>query len=265
MFRYDEETHVERVADGRYEGQLVPEWNIGDNPNGGYLISIVMNALNDALPHPDPVTVTTHYLRPGVANAPCEVQVDVIRTGRSLSTARATLVQEGKPRLEVLASFGDLSQSVGVSHELTLPAPSIPDPDSCPQREGNLQGIELPISQRLDVRLHPELAVPGESGRAEMAGWIRFADGRDPDTRSLLLFCDAFPPSPLGKLGLVGWVPTVELTVHVRRRPAPGWIQSRFVTEDLQNGRMIESGAQWDSEGQLVSQNRQIGLVMQAD
>jgi acyl-CoA thioesterase len=94
---------------------------------------------------------------------------------------------------------------------------------------------------------------------------IRFIDGRAPDTRSLLLFTDSFPPSPLAKLGSVGWVPTLELTVHVRRRPAPGWIVAELRTDDLNEGRMVETGALWDSEGKLVAQSRQIGLVMKRE
>ena len=98
-----------------------------------------------------------------------------------------------------------------------------------------------------------------------MSGWIRFRDGRAPDTLAALLFADAFPPSVFGLLGMVGWVPTVELTVHVRRRPAPGWMLGQFRTHDLSDGRMIEDGALWDSQGQLVVQSRQLGLVRFAD
>ena len=47
-------------------------------------------------------------------------------------------------------------------------------------------------------------------------------------------------------LGDVGWAPTVELTVHIRQRPAPGWILGEFKTDHLAGGRMIESGALWD-------------------
>ena len=63
-------------------------------------------------------------------------------------------------------------------------------------------------------------------------------------------------------LGAIGWVPTIELTVHVRRRPAAGWIVGQFRTEDLLDGRMVENGALWDSTGALIAQSRQIGLVL---
>ena len=59
------------------------------------------------------------------------------------------------------------------------------------------------------------------------------------------------------------WVPTIELTVHVRRRPASGWMFAHLACEDLSGGRMIESGMLWDSSGALIAQSRQLGLVMQ--
>jgi acyl-CoA thioesterase len=263
--QYDDETAVERIDEHRFKGRVNGAWNIGDNPNGGYLLSLTSRALQAAVDHPDPLSITTHYLRPGLAEAECEIEVDVIRTGRTLSTARARLVQEGKARLEVLAAFSDLSVPAGVDAEISMPKPALPDPEDCLQRSAETQGVQLPILDRLDTRLDPACAVPGGSDAAVMQGLIRFIDGRAPDARSLLLFTDSFPPSPLPLLGTIGWVPTLELTVHVRRRPAPGWITARFQTDDLHEGRMVETGALWDSTGQLVAQSRQIGLVMKRD
>tara|TARA_R110002072_G_scaffold1369_5_gene11240 strand:+ start:7845 stop:8642 length:798 start_codon:yes stop_codon:yes gene_type:complete len=264
VFQFDRDIAVKQVEPGRWQGHISAAWNIGENPNGGYLVSIAINALKQSLPHPDPVSITTHYLRPGASNQDCDIQIEVIRTGRTLSTARATLSQAGKVKLEVLAVFGNLDESVGTDHELTIPAPGIAMVDQCIDRDGQSQGIELPIASRLDTRLDPACAVPGNSPHAVLNGWNRFHDGRAPDTCSLPLFCDTFPPSPFALLGVVGWVPTVELTVHVRRRPAPGWIQAQFESSDLYQGRMIENGCLWDSTGALVAQSRQIGLVMQA-
>ena len=64
-------------------------------------------------------------------------------------------------------------------------------------------------------------------------------------------------------MGSVGWVPTIELTVHVRRRPAPGWVLARFECDDLAGGRMIETGSLWDSSGALVARSRQLGLLLE--
>lgn len=261
MNQFDDETAVRQIGGELWAAHVSPAWNIGDNPNGGYLISIALNAVLQSVPHPDPVSLTTHFLRPGVPGEDCEISVDVIRSGRTLSTARASLAQDGKVRLEILAALSDLDQPAGVDTELAVAVPDLPAPEDCPQRSEQTQGIHLPILGRLDTRLHPGQAIPGASDRAEISGYIRFADGREPEARALPLFTDAFPPSPLSLLGTIGWVPTLELTVHVRRRPAPGWIRARFQAQDLHEGRMIESGALWDSNGALVAQSRQLGLV----
>ena len=262
---FDEETQVSELNSGQWRGFVHGHWNIGDNPNGGYLVSIAQRAMRQNIPHADPLSTTTHFLRPGVADEECVVDVDVVRIGRSMSTVRATLLQQGKARLTVLSVFGDLSQSAGVEVHWSPDAPSVPAPDTCELRSGETQGIHLPILERLEVRLKPEHARAGSNSVAELWGWIRHADGRDADVSCLSLFADAFPPSPFTTLGVVGWVPTVELTTHVRARPAPGWIKACFQTQDLKDGRMIEDGRLWDSSGQLVAQSRQLGLVMAQD
>ena len=102
-----------------------------------------------------------------------------------------------------------------------------------------------------------------DSDRSELYGWIKFCDSTSVDSLALALFSDAFPPSIFSKLGRVGWVPTVELTVHVRNIPKEGWIMGHFFTDDLQNGSMVETGRLWDSDGRLVAQSRQLALMKQ--
>jgi acyl-CoA thioesterase len=263
-FQFDEETRLQPDGDGLWSGFVHAGFNIGGNPNGGYLAAIAVEAARRAVPaHPDPLSVTLHYLRPGLADQPCSVEVAVLRTGRTLSTVRATLRQSGEARLELLAALGDLS--AGSGPDLELPAPDMPSPERCVGRSPSEQGLDLPILGRVDIRLHPDEARAGAAGRPEVSGWVRFRDGRPPDPLSTLLFCDAFPPAVFGLLGSVGWVPTVELTVQVRRRPSPGWMLGRFRTQDMVGGRLIEDGLLWDSAGQLVAQSRQLALVRLAD
>ena len=265
LFEFEHDTRVKRVDDHCFKGRVVAGWNIGENPNGGYLISIVTAAIAQAIDQPDPLSFTAHFLRPGVPETECEVFVDVVRQGRTLSTVRASLWQLGKQRVEVISSYGDLATLAGVDSDITIKMPQMPPPRSCIARNEDLQGIDIPMINKLHVMMHPDQAQPGQSGVPEISGWVRLVDEREPDPRSLLLFCDAFPPSPFGKLGMVGWVPTIEITIHVRRRPSPGWVLGSFRTDDLMDGRMIETGALWDSTGALVADCRQIGLVLQRD
>ena len=261
MYQFDQDTQVKKESAGCFLGRVDSGWNIGDNPNGGYLVSIVDSAARALVSHPDPVSLTTHFLRPGIPDESCLINVEVVRSGRTMTTVRANLVQEHKVRLAVLAVYTDLSLPIGVDSDITVPELQMQPPEHCIARTGDLQGIDIALMSKLDVRVQPELAIPGESGKPQIGGWIRHKDGRDPDVSSLLLFVDSFPPSPLGALGAVGWVPSVELTVHIRRRPAPGWIKASLQTEDLIGGWMIETGCLWDSAGVLVAQSRQLALV----
>jgi hypothetical protein len=89
---------------------------------------------------------------------------------------------------------------------------------------------------------------------------MRFADGREPDLLSLPLFVDAVAPAAL-ELGLRRMT-TVELTVHLRARPAPGWLAFRTATRYLAGGYFEEDAEIWDSAGRLVAQSRQLALVL---
>jgi hypothetical protein len=74
------------------------------------------------------------------------------------------------------------------------------------------------------------------------------------------LFADALPP-PIFNVIDVGWVPTIELTVHVRARPASEWLRAVLRTRFLFGGLLEADGELWDDAGTLVAQSRQIAAV----
>jgi acyl-CoA thioesterase len=262
-WHFDAETGGEPDGPGRWRVRVSPHWNIADNPNGGYAAALVGRAMAQVAGHEAPITMTTHFLRPAVAGADATVEARLVRAGRRTSTVEGTLVQDGTERLRVLAAFAELTAGAGEGEALlAMDPPELPPPEECRSRLTLEQGVTLPIAERVEVRIHPDLADPGSAGRAEVAGWIRLADGRPTDAAVLPLLADAFPPSLFGLLGRVGWVPTVELTVHVRARPHPGWVRARFVTRDLRQGRLVEDGDLWDQDGTLVARSRQLALLL---
>ena len=60
---FERDTAVRRDGDG-WTADLQPRWNVGNNPNGGYLLAIAVRAMQEETGRPDPVTVTAHYLSP---------------------------------------------------------------------------------------------------------------------------------------------------------------------------------------------------------
>ncbi|MET7480918.1 thioesterase family protein [Streptomyces sp. NPDC005648] len=274
---FDRDTALTRRAPGVYDIDLSAGWTIINAVNGGYLLAVLGRALADALPHADPFTISAHYLtasQPG----PAVVRTDVVRTGRTLSTGQASLFQydeQGREveRLRVLASYGDLD-SLPDDVRTTAAPPAFPPLDDCfgPQDASDVplpSGGPAPlpgssaIADRLMIKLDPATlgwALGAPSGKGEMRAWFGLADGRDADPLSLLLAVDALPPTAF-EIGLKGWVPTVELTVHVRCRPAPGPLRVSITTRNLAGGFLEEDAEVWDSADRLVAQSRQLARV----
>jgi acyl-CoA thioesterase len=258
-FAFDRGVAVRSLGRGRYGAEIEPRWNIADAPNGGYLLSVALSAVAHELPHPHPFAVSAHYPKrtePG----PAEAEVEVVRIGRGMSTARAILRQQDAPRVLVTATYGDLDAMQGPT-SIQAERPDFPPPDECVKAAGPNAPEFL---RQFDLRLTPDTAawaVSSPSGVAEAAGWIRFADGREPDPASLPLMSDAFPPTVFNIMP-AAWVPTIELTVHVRGRPAAGWLQCRFRTRYLIDGYLEEDGEIWDSEGRLVALSRQMARIL---
>ena len=264
MSKFDEETAVTAAGRGRWTARLSAGWDIAGSSNGGYALAPVLRAMRTlAEGHPDPVSATTHFLRPARGDADAVVRASVVRAGRTVTTLSGTLSQEGRKRLVMTAAFSSLAPATAAAPwEIATPPPDIPPVEECRHRRQLEQGVDLPLLSRVDVRVHPDHSPAGRSDRPLLDGWIRLADGADPSTLSLPFFADAFPPSLYPMIGFVGWVPTIELTVHVRRIPAAGWLQGRFESHDLAGGRVIESGVLWDSAGRLVAHSRQLCLLL---
>lgn len=259
MSEFDDGTAV--AADG--VGAIHDDWHINGNANGGYLLALAANHLRAVSGRPDPLSVTAHYLAPGTPG-PVQVDASVLKAGRRFSTVTGQMHRDGKPILQVTGTFGDLAQ---VNDDFTYIASGPPDlspMDQCNPRSPVQGAAHVAMNARLNVRLRPgdESFIRGErKGVAEMAGWFAFADNRPIDTLALLLVADAFPPAVFHIDLPPGWVPTLELTVHVRAVPAPGPVRCVFRSQFVQGGFFNEDGEIWDTQDRLVAQSRQLGLT----
>ena len=261
-FEFDEDTAVTAAGGGAYRIDISPRWNVGDKPNGGYLLALALRAAAAELPHPHPFTSTAHYLR-AAEPGPALVDVEVIRAGRTHATAEARVIQNDTEIVRVLTSFGDLSALDGPT-KVTGTPPDLPPIEQCLRGRARLpSGDVVAIAERFETAVHPDTLgwVMGKpTGVARVAAWLRLVDGREPDPLMLTMVVDALPP-PVFDLGAAGWVPTIELTAHVRALPAPGWLREVATTRFLQGGYLEEDAEVWDSEGTLVAQSRQLARL----
>ena len=112
MTVFDEATAVSLRSEGLYDAAADPRFALiapgGATPpavNGGALMATVLRAVLDCSPQPHPVATSASFLRvPRLA--PAEVHVSWLKQGRTASTARATLVQDGQAVLDTTITTG---------------------------------------------------------------------------------------------------------------------------------------------------------------
>jgi acyl-CoA thioesterase len=243
------------VLDGRWDGQA--------STNGGFLLALATRAIGAVLPFPDPVVVSGFFLRPGTPG-PAEIHTEVIQAGRTTGFGQASLYRDGKQVLRATAAYTDLDAAAARDSRSYAGGqpPDQPPPAECQV----LRRVIVPpitLVDRIEYRvaeLPSWVTRTPPSGNPVYEGWMRFVDGREPDLLSLPMFVDAVAPAGL-ELGLRRMT-TVELTVHLRARPAPGWLAFRTLTRYLEGGYFEEDAEIWDSAGRLVAQSRQLALVL---
>lgn len=239
-----------------YDVDLDAGWSIGGKPNGGYLMAVLGRAATEAVQRAHPLVISTHFLRPP-SGGPAEVRIEVVKTGRTVSTVRATLWQGDRPCLDSLVTAGELAG--GPVDYSGTPAPELPSPEECRNRAEAPFRVEL--LDHVDVLIDPATApFPAPNGTPLIQGWMSLNDGSDWDVLSLALAVDAMPPTVF-HLSRLGWAPTVELTYFLRGVPAPGPVA--FVAEALlvADGWFDELVTVWDSTGRPVAQSRQLALI----
>ncbi|MFO7699341.1 MAG: thioesterase family protein [Acidimicrobiia bacterium] len=260
MYEFDEAIAVDQDS-----GTVAfPErWTMGPGfAHGGYLMSVALAGARALTTHPDPITMSAHFVRPGKVGS-ASLHRELLKAGRSLSTVRSDIVQEGSVAVATLTTFGDLTSAGDIGYR-SVSMPLLPPPQDCLATDPGANQLVPTMVRNLDLRLTPA-STAWTQGRtldaARMEGWVSFADGRPIDTLSLPMFADALPPPVFSVGSFAPWTPTIELTLHVRRRPATQRLAVSFHT-DLIGGMFFESsGTLWNEDGSLVAMSRQIQLI----
>lgn len=265
---FHQDTAVTKRQDGRYDGHVTERWNVIDGaaPNGGYLTALACKALANDVQLPDPVAVTAQFLLP-IKPGPVVIDTTVLRHGSRHATATAQIRQNDVICTQVTATFSDLSRASGIT-KVDRTAPTLPAIDDCIDTNAfaasQPDADSPPIMERFDHRQPKTVLswVTGTpSGQAENGGYLRWADGTTMDVFGLLVVVDCHFPAVFNSAAMgIGWVPTLELNIQIRQRPAPGFLTTWFRTEAITNGYLEEDGEVWDAAGNLIALSRQLAL-----
>lgn len=260
---FDRDTTFEPLGDGRFAGTIGPEWLIYRGPNGGYLGALLLRAMTDAV---DDVgraarSLTVHYTRPPTPG-PIELQTTVERSGRSLTTVSARLVQDDRLCAIALAAFSVPWTGPEFS-DARMPATPAPD-----EVEPSADRPEMPFLANFDYRWVIGVTELGQGDRAESGAWMRLRGGRVLDTPAAAMFMDGWAPAVFAKIVVKGGIPTVDMTWHFRE-PLPldgagahDFYLGVFRTTTSRQGFLEEDGELWSADGRLLVQSRQLALLL---
>jgi acyl-coenzyme A thioesterase PaaI-like protein len=263
------EVTIEPAGAGTWDASLPQRWNVGRNQNGGVLLAAASSALSAAAEQPHALSVTGHYLRAAGAGR-ATVRTTMARRGRTASTGVAEVEQDGTERMRMIGTFGDLAARDRSRTPVAAVAPPIPGPDDCADLFDLLAAS--PQGQRTLTRSLRNFAIrvdpgrgwgPDGDGHPALSGWIRLGGEETVGAQMLPGIADGFPPTLLSQAEL-GWLPTLELTVHVFAVPVADepWLRAELRTRTVTGGLVDEDGELWDASGQLVARFRQLCLLL---
>lgn len=257
MGSFEEATVLAKETEFRFAGEIRQGWRVGDAANGGYALALVGRALSEALEHSDPLTLHALYLAPAVLG-PLEVEVEILRESKSMTHAIGRLMQDGQCKLQVTAVYTDLAGHKGDSFQLRDPI-QVAELEKCDYLKA--RGVEF--REQVDIYVEPGGGFSRETMGIDacLKGWMQFADGTDFDLIGLLMAADACPPPVMRYVGLVPWIPTVDLNVQIRAVPVPGPLRMRQRSRFMTRGLVEADGELWDSAGNLVAMGRQLQKV----
>jgi acyl-CoA thioesterase len=259
-FELDRAVASQRIGDGTHAVTVTADWNTPNGTaNGGYVLALMLHAVLEESPLPDLLSISVTYFRPPTPGEGV-VRVTPLRLGRRVATFTAVLSQGDTDVAHAVVSLHD-ADATGDIQNPSPPAPSIADPDDCQDLMGVVPVEDAPIIARFDYRHE---SVPGwmtghPSGDMSATYWVRPKDGRPVDAMAAAVLVDAYPPvtTEIGQIRSA----TVQLTVHVRRRPTTGWVLAHVRTQHVIDGYHEEDVELWDEDGNLIAQSRQLALL----
>lgn len=181
---------VTPVAEGRFTSPPYPDPPVGtfipqlrDKGarlviEGGQLLGEAIVAASKTVPGQRVTSASMIFSRAARFDAAHEIEVDVLRRGRSFSTLSTRVMQAGK-----LCSVATVLLDAGAGDTIrgAVAAPDVPPPEACPQLDMGVTGREL---RTVDDAYRRQLEV----GPPEIFTWVRFRDApaHDPLHAALL-------------------------------------------------------------------------------
>jgi acyl-CoA thioesterase len=259
---------------GRWRGELSAAWAAPVQPQGGLVAAVAARAMAAALADGEQRlrSISTVFAAP-VRSGPVEIDVTLLRRGRSMSQATATVRTPGADAgATSVAVFG----TARVGFEFTdVEPPVVPPPEACPSFRdpapaGFASGPPFPWWDHVEGRRAVGHA-PWDDWHpttSERAYWYRFDEpptvaGGRLDPIAVVTLCDTMPGAVAERMGPgtpVWYPPSADQTVHLVGDAGPGWLLCHNRARWAGDGYASVEMTLWDPERGLVAYATQMML-----
>ncbi len=265
--QFSRATSVEPTGNGGYAADLGEEWDCPIVPQGGIVVATAARAMEAALGEPSQTLRSLNAVFAGqVQHGPMEIEVEVLRRGRSVSQLRASLRNPGASAgLVALSVFG--AEREGFTFTDAAPPDGVQPPLECPS-------FRDPAPDDWEEDRHPFKFWEQVEGRPTLghapwddyeptsslrASWYRFddpprADDGTWDPLALVTLCDTMPGAVGERLGpedrRLQWLPpSADLTVHVLAEARCDWVLAVNRARHAGDGYASADMELWDVDG----------------
>ena len=260
------------VKSNTYSLKMDSRYFVGKTPHGGYLNAIMHKALVSSLPHSTAISSSAQYLN-RIDDKEILLEVEIFKIGKGSSSGSVKLIQDNNICAFLSGTCSDFKHMKGFDDLLTPPSEifSSADKDSFVELNYDKTTKDLTPNfiKQLNVTVHPDHAwwdrkLSSEDAEARCSAYLEM-DGGLPDQFSLSFYADILPPVVLNKYGLIGWIPTLTLTTHIRQMPTTNTLIADFKASDINKGYFEQDCNIWDLNKNLVASSRQLTRVLKSE
>ena len=256
-------TAVTPIGPGQYRAVVDDTFNLRPLPQGGIVTALALRAMEEELADPSQRLRTLHTAFVAqVADGPVDIEVELLRKGRSMSHLRAEVRNEGARRGHITTGIFGGSRD-GFSFTDLEPPRDIPRPADCPSfrdpppPDFEMWSDPMPFWEQW-VEGRPVLGhAPWDDyvpDRAERAMWYRFDDppfleDGALDPLAIVVMADTMPGAVGEKIGpqeRMWFAPSVDLTVHVLDACRSPWVLAHNRARYAGDGYTSADMALWD-------------------